>query len=340
MSVLGVLGRRLASGVVVLLGLSILIFLLVRLVPGDPARIALGPMASAEQVESLRNQMRLNEPLPEQYFYFMQGVLQGDFGISLITRRPVTRDLIEFLPATLELVLFSGIIMVVFGLTLGVIAAAFKDRYPDHIVRVTALLGVVTPSFVWAVMLMLILGYWLGWLPLSGRLADPLTAPPTVTGFITIDALLAGRPDKFIEALRHLLLPAIALSLAGLGQAARLTRANMIETYQRPYIEMMRAFGVSEFRIATRYAFRPAFIPTLTVLGLDIAALFGFAFLVEIVFIWPGVARYGVQATMQNDLNAITAVVMIIGFMFVVVNIIIDLIAAYLNPRIRLAEAR
>ena len=340
MSVLGVLGRRLASGVVVLLGLSILIFLLVRLVPGDPARIALGPMASAEQVESLRNQMRLNEPLPEQYFYFMQGVLQGDFGISLITRRPVTRDLVEFLPATLELVLFSGIIMVVFGLTLGVIAAAFKDRYPDHIVRVTALLGVVTPSFVWAVMLMLILGYWLGWLPLSGRLADPLTAPPTVTGFITIDALLAGRPDKFIEALRHLLLPAIALSLAGLGQAARLTRANMIETYQRPYIEMMRAFGVSEFRIATRYAFRPAFIPTLTVLGLDIAALFGFAFLVEIVFIWPGVARYGVQAMMQNDLNAITAVVMIIGFMFVVVNIIIDLIAAYLNPRIRLAEAR
>ena len=337
---LSFLAKRLFFGVFVLFGLSIVVFLLVRLVPGDPARVALGPMATPDQIAQLRDRLHLDDPLPVQYYHFLTGALHGDFGESLLTKRMVSTDLREFLPATVELVTFAGVIMISVGVTLGVVAARYRNQLADHTIRLIALLGVMTPSFVWAIMLMLIFGFALGWLPIAGRLHDPLTAPARITGFFTVDALLRGDPGKFLEALRHLLLPGVALALAGLSQAARLTRASMLDTYRQPYIEMMRAFGVSEFRIATRYAFRPAFIPALTILGLDLAALFGFAFLVEIVFIWPGIARYGVQAMLQNDLNAVTAVVMIIGLLFVVVNIIVDVLAAYLNPRVRLAESR
>ena len=340
MAVVATLGKRIASGVAVLVGLSLLIFVLVRMVPGDPARIALGPMATPAQIAQLRERLRLDDPWPEQYAYFFTHALRGDFGESLVTKRPVSVDIREFLPATLELVLYSGLIMIVFGLALGVVSARYKDRVPDHLARLVALFGVVTPSFVWAIVLMLVFGYMLEWLPIAGRLYDPLTAPQRITGFITIDAVLRGKWTTFFDAIYHLILPATALALAGVGQTARLTRANMIETYRHEYVEMMRAFGVSERKIAIRYAFRPAFIPTLTVLGLDFAALLGNAFLVELVFTWPGIARYGAQAMLRKDLNAITAVVLIIGLTFVVVNIGVDLITSYINPRIRLAEAQ
>ncbi len=340
MAIVATLGKRIASGVAVLVGLSVLIFVLVRIVPGDPARIALGPMATPGQIAQLRERLRLDDPLPQQYAYFFTHALRGDFGESLVTKRPVSVDIREFLPATLELVLYSGLIMIVVGLALGVVSARYKDRLADHVARLVALFGVVTPSFVWAILLMLLFGYVLEWLPIAGRLSDPLAAPQRITGFITIDAILRGQWGTFFDAIHHLILPATALALAGLGQTARLTRANMVEVYRREYVEMMRAFGVSERKIAIRYAFRPAFIPTLTVLGLDFAALLGNAFLVELVFTWPGIARYGAQAMLRKDLNAVTAVVLIIGLTFVVVNIAVDLIASYINPRIRLAEAQ
>ena len=340
MRLIAALGRRVASAAIVLVGLSMLIFVLVRIVPGDPARIALGPMATPAQVEQLRKRLRLDEPLPYQYAHFFVNVLHGDFGESLLTKRPVSVDIHEFLPATLELVIYSGLIMTFGGLALGVVAARHKDRLPDHIARLVALLGVVTPGFVWAIVLMLIFGYVLNWFPIAGQLDDPLTAPHRITGLITVDALLHGQVRTFFDAIYHLALPATALALGGLGQTARLTRGNMLEAYRREYIEMMRAFGVSERRIALRYAFRPAFIPTLTVLGLDFAALLGNAFPIELVFTWPGIARYGTEAMLQKDLNAITAVVLIIGVLFVTMNIIVDIATSYINPRIRLAEAQ
>jgi peptide/nickel transport system permease protein len=340
MPLLLALGRRIGSAIIVLIGLSMLIFALVRIVPGDPARIALGPMATQAQVEQLRARLRLNDPLPTQYGHFFVNMLHGDFGESLLTKRPVSVDIREFLPATIELVLYSGLIMTFGGLALGVVAARYKDRVPDHVARLVALLGVVTPGFVWAIVLMLIFGYVLDWFPIASRLNDPLTAPQRITGLITFDALLRGRWHTLLDALYHLVLPATALALGGLGQTARLTRGNMLEAYRRDYVEMMRAFGVSEGKIALRYAFRPAFIPTLTVLGLDFAALLGNAFPIELVFTWPGIARYGTEAMLQKDLNAVTAVVLIIGVMFVTMNILVDLAASYINPRIRLAEAQ
>jgi peptide/nickel transport system permease protein len=340
MPLLVVLGQRIVSAAIVLVGLSVLIFVLVRIVPGDPARIALGPMATQAQVELLRQRLHLNEPLTTQYAQFFVNVLHGDFGESLLTKRPVAVDIREFLPPTIELIIYSGLIMTFGGIALGVVAARFKDRIPDHAARLVALLGVVTPGFVWAIGLMLIFSYLLDWCPIAGQLDDPLTAPKRITGLITLDSVLRGQWHTLLDALHHLIIPATALALGGLGQTARLTRGNMLEAYRREYVEMMRAFGVSERKIALRYAFRPAFVPTLTVLGLDFAALLGNAFPIELVFTWPGIARYGTEAMLQKDLNAITAVVLIIGVFFVTVNIIVDITVSYINPRIRLAEAR
>jgi len=328
--------NRLIAALAVLLGVSILIFLIARVIPGDPARIALGPMATEEQVQQLRERLHLNDPLPVQYWEFLKGLSRGDLGISLYTNRSVTTDLKEFFPATLELVLAAGLLMVFIGVPLGIVAARFRDRWVDNGTRIFALLGVATPSFVWAVFLMLVFSYALGLLPVAGRLSEGLPPPKAITGMISIDALITGNWAVFKDAVAHLALPAVALALAGIGQAARLTRTNVAEAYQQQYIEMARAFGFSEITIALKYALRPAMIPTLTVLGLDFAAMLGNAFLVEAVFGWPGMARYGVQAVLHKDLNAITGTVLVIAVVFLVVNTVVDLLVASLNPKIRL----
>lgn len=331
----GALLRRIFSSLGVLFGVSLLIFILARVIPGDPARIALGPMASPEQVEALRRELYLDRPLPLQYLEFLRRLARGDLGISTYSKRPVVEDLKEYLPATLELIFFAGALMALVGLPLGILAAHFRDRWPDALARVLALLGVVTPSFVWAVFLMLVFSYVLGWLPVTGRLSEGMSPPPLVTGFLTLDALLAGNWVLLWDALRHLVLPVLALSLAGLGQAARLTRTNLLEVYAQPYIETARAFGLSSLIIAVKYALKPSLAPTLTILGLDFAALLGSAFLVEAVFNWPGLARYMVQATLHKDLNAIVGTALVVATFFLMVNLLVDLFVAWLNPQLR-----
>jgi len=331
----GFLVRRLAASVVVLVGMSVLIFLIARVIPGDPARIALGPMASEEQVAQLRAQLDLDRPLVAQYARFARGVLQGDLGESLYTNRAVTTDLRQFFPATIELTVAASLLMVLVGIPLGVLAGHFRDRWPDHAARLVALLGVVAPSFVWAILLVLVFSFAFDLMPVIGRLSDSVVPPPFVTGFVTVDALLAGDLVAFRDAAWHLVLPAIALAMSGAGQAARLTRANLGLTFTRDYIDFARAYGVPPGAIAWKYALRPAMIPTLTVLGLDFAAKLGNAFLVEAVFAWPGMARYGVNAILAKDLNAIVGAVLVIGFAFVVINLLIDLLVAVLDPRIR-----
>ena len=285
-----------------------------------------------------RQALRLDEPIVVQYWHYMVDLARGDLGVSLYTNRPVTTDIAEFLPATLELIVLAGVMMVAIGLPLGIIAARHRGRWPDHLVRVVSLLGVSAPSFVWAVVLMLIFAFWLQWFPIASRLDDDFDIA-RVTGFLLIDTVLAGNWAAFVDALRHLILPAFAIALSGIGQAARLTRANMIETYDRPYIEMAQAYGFSPGRIARVWAFKPSLIPSLTIIGLDFAAMLGSAFLVESVFGWPGISRYGVQVILRKDLNAIVGTVLIIAALFIIVNIIVDLLTAVLNPRIRLAEA-
>jgi len=332
-----VLAKRLGTSLLVLFGVSMLIFAIARIIPGDPARIALGPNATADQVATLRAALHLDDPVWVQYGYFLRDLFHGDLGQSLYTNRPVTTDIAQFLPATLELVVMAGIMMVAIGLPLGILSARYRGGLADNAIRLVSLLGVSAPSFVWAVILMLLFAFYLPLFPIAGRISDIYTIAPK-TGFLLVDTLLAGRIDAFADALRHILLPAFALALSGIGQAARLTRANMVETYDRPFIEMARSYGIPERRIATRYAFKPSLIPSLTIIGLDFAAMLGNAFLVEAIFAWPGLSRYGVAVILRKDLNAIVGTVLIVSATFLIVNIIVDLLIALINPRIRLSQ--
>jgi peptide/nickel transport system permease protein len=332
--------HRLVASLVVLVGVSMLMFLIARVIPGDPARIALGPNATEAQVQALRHERHLDEPIPIQYWHYVSDVLRGDLGNSLYSNRPVSVDIAQYLPATLELVFVAGLMMVVLGIPVGVLSARYRGRVGDHIGRVGAIIAVSTPAFVWGVILQLVLAYHWHLFPIEGRFAASLTPPPAVTGFVTIDAILAGDGIVLVDALHHLVLPALALAMAGIGQTARLTRASMVETYQKPYIEMAQAYGFRERRIANRYAFRPALVPVLTILGLDLAALLGNAFLVESVFGWPGLSRYGVEVILHKDLDAIVGTVLIIATGFLIANIVVDLLVAIVNPRIRFAVER
>jgi peptide/nickel transport system permease protein len=283
--------------------------------------------------------MGFDRSLSEQYLRFITGALHLDFGRSLYTDHPVIQDIREGFPATLELVIFAGVIITLYGGLIGIASAHFADRWPDNVARMFALLAIAMPNFVWALLLMLLLSFWMGWLPIAGRLDEALLPPPMVTGLLTIDSLLAGRPDLFWDALRHIALPAIALSLPGLAQVSRITRAHLADSYARPYIEFARAYGLRESSVAFRWALRPALTPTLTVLGMQVVAMLGNAFLIETVFLWPGMARYGVQAIVRKDLNAIIGVVMVVSICFVAVNMLVDAIVALLDPRLRLRRS-
>ena len=329
--------KRIFSSLITLVGLSILIFCMARLIPGDPARMALGDRASEEQVEKMRETLLLDEPIPIQYLTYVKGVVQGDLGYSYFSKKPVTENIYDFLPATLELVFFAGFFMIVIGVPLGAISAQYSGQYRDIFIRLFAIFNIVTPSFVIGILLMIIFSHHLDWLPIAGRISDPIITPDRITGLYTLDSLLKLDFKNFIDSLRHILLPSIALSLAGLSQAIRLTRANMLDTFQAPYIEMANAFAFSQRDVVFKYALKPALIPTITIIGLDFSALLGNAFLVEMVFDWPGLAKYGVHSTMNADLNAIVGVVLIVGLMFLTVNIIIDILIAIINPKVRLS---
>ena len=284
------------------------------------------------------DKLYLDQSLPVQYGLLRRAIsARGDLGISLYTNRPVTEDIAQFLPATLELIFVSGAMMVLIGLPLGVLSARYRETWIDNTIRIVTLLGVSAPSFVWAVILMLLFAFFLPIFPIAGRISDTFDIPH-VTGFLFIDTLVAGNLKAFANAASHIVLPAFALALAGIGQAARLTRSNMVETYDKPYIEMAKSYGFPERRIANQYAFRPSLIPSLTIIGLDFAALLGNAFLVEAVFAWPGLSRYGVAVILRKDLNAIIGTVLIISALFLIVNVVVDLLIAVINPRIRLSQ--
>jgi len=328
--------RRLAISIFVLFGLSILIFLIARIVPGDPARMALGPRAPVDVVERLRQQMHLDRPLLQQYGLWLWEVAHGNLGDSLVTRRPVKQDIREFFPATLELVGLTAIFIVVAGISLGVISARYANTWFDNVVRLFSYLGIVTPAFAWAVILMLLFGFVWHIFPTYGRLTEGVIPPATITGMFTIDSLLNGRFDLFWDAFMHLILPAIALALPPMSQAARITRSSMADNQNKDCIASMIAYGVPNRVVTGKYLLKPSLISPITVMALDIAATFGYAFMVEKIFGFPGLARYGIQVMLNKDVNAIVGVVMVLGVVFITLNIVVDIIVAYLDPRIRL----
>ena len=340
MEFLAFLLRRILWSLLVLFGLSVVIFTIARVVPGDPARMALGPTASAQQVADLQEALGLNAPMWEQYVRFLTGLTQGDLGRSLLTEQSVTADIAKTFPATLELVLCTILLAFVTGVPLGVAAARWKDKWPDNLVRAIAIGSAVVPSFFLALLLQILAGYVLQILPTTGRLPAGMSFDADITGLLLIDTVLYGRFDVLGEALRHLLLPATALAAATMGQIARITRAAMIDVSRQDYIEAARAFGIPDRVRLFKYSLRPAFVPPLTILGLEFASLIGGAFVVELIFSWPGMAAYGVRAITQKDLNAIMGVVMVSGVFFVLVNLVIDLLVGIVDPRVRIRGTR
>ena len=332
--------RRALTLLFVLFGLAVLIFIIARIVPGDPARIALGPLATATQVTELREEMGLNASFPVQLWSYLSGLAQGDLGKSLLTSRPVMEDIRGALPATFELVLVTIVLQIVVSIPLGVMAAIYRNMWVDNVLRVVSLIGVVTPGFVLAIMLQLIAAHYLGFLPITGRLDGGIDFNADITGLLLIDGTLKGRFDVVLDAMRHLFLPAIALSAAGIGQVMRITRTAMIEVASRDFVEATRAYGIPERVVTFRYMLRVASVAPLTILGLEFASLIGNAFIVEFVFSWPGIASYGVRTIMQKDLNAVIGVVLISGVFFVVANLTIDLVLGLLDPRHRLRAGR
>lgn len=340
MRLLTFLIRRIFQSIFVLFGLSILIFVIARVLPGDPARTALGARAPQWVVDRLREDMHLNEPLYVQYGFWLRNAMEGDLGISLFTRRNVADDIVEFFPASIELVLLAGFISGAAGIGLGTLSARHKDKWVDNVIRVFSYAGVVTPAFVFAILFLLLFGLVLDWLPAIGRLSEGVPKPPTVTGLMTVDALLAGQFATFWDALKHLIMPALALAMGALAQEARITRSTMSDNLTKDYIAAERALGIPERIVMGRFLLKPSLIPTISIFGLDFAAGLSNAFLVELIFNWPGLSRYGMNAMLRKDLNAISAVILILGVTFITVNIVVDLVVGVLDPRIRLRAAR
>ncbi|MCA1338019.1 ABC transporter permease [Pseudooceanicola marinus] len=332
--------KRIVGFAGVLLVLALMIFVLARVVPGDPARIALGPTASAEQVDQLRSEMGLDDPLPQQFVHFVANAVQGDFGISLISGRPVAQEIAAILPATLELVLATLVIMLLVGLPLGVLAARYRNTWADTLLRIVSLLGVTMPSFLFAILLQLFAAYFLVSWPILGRLDNALSGFDGPTGLHTLDGLLTGRIDVTLSALQHLAFPAIALAMSGIGQIMRITRSAMIEHQRRDHVQTLRSFGVPGRVVTFRYLFKLSAIAPLTIMGLEFASLIGNAFVVELIFSWGGFASAGLEAILQKDLNAVMAVVLVSGCFFVVANLLIDVLIGLIDPRLRMKESR
>jgi peptide/nickel transport system permease protein len=331
------IAKRIVAAVVVLVGLSIIIFFITRIMPGDPARMSLGPNAPQYAVDALNERLHYYDPLPVQYFYWIGGVLTGDFGVSIASKRNVSEDILQYLPVTLELVILAGIMMTFFSILLGVLAAWHKNTWVDTIIRFFSFFGVSFPSFVVAVLLLLLFCLVLPTLPVVGQLGGEFKTPPVVTGMMTIDCLLAGNPAAAFDAFKHLILPAVALSLGGMFQQARIIRAAMVDNSQKEYVTLEKGYGLPNRTIMGKYLLKPSLIPTVSVLGMDFASLMGGAFIVESIFNRSGLSRYGLNAMITKDLNAISGVVLVFGCITVFMNILVDLTVAYLDPRIRLS---
>ena len=327
--------KRIGYGILVLFALSFVIFSFIRIIPGDPVRMSLGPTVPDEVVARMRSELHFDRPIPVQYYHWIKGVLlRGDFGRSLFTHRPVSQDIAEFLPRSIELAIFSAFLILSFGVLFGAISALFRDTWLDNLLRLFAYLGVVTPPYAFAILFMLLFAFYWKIFPLGGM--PTLPEELRVTGMTAFDALIRGQFDVFGVTLRHLVLPAVSLSLGSIAYQARIHRSSMIDNISKDYIAFARVVGVSGATVVFKHLMRPSFIPTLTIFGLQVAALLGNAFLIEVMFRYPGFSQYSLQVIMTKDPYGIVAVSLVFGVIFALANILIDVGVAWLDPRVRL----
>jgi len=327
--------RRILYSIPALLLVLVIIFSLVRITPGDPAVALLGEGATEAQVKALREQLNLDLPMHEQFTRYVTGLLHGDLGTSMRTNRPILQELIQRLPATLELALFATLLALVVGIPLGILSAVYRNSWFDQAARLFSLVGVSVPAFWFAIILQIIFALLLGWLPVSGRL-DPLVRPETVTGFLILDGLLTGDYDAAKDALRHILLPAAVLAAFYGATVARHLRANMLEVLSSDYIRTARGKGLAEVKVLLKHALQNAMLPVVTIIGLKFAELLGGAILTETVFSWPGMGRYMFEAIKVRDYPVIQGATLVFATIYMLSSLLVDLFYGVLDPRIRL----
>lgn len=325
--------RRLLMLVPVLLGMTVIVFMIIRAIPGDPAEVILGEKASAQSKEALRQELKLDEPLYVQYGDYLGKLLSGDLGKSIRSKEPIASEIGPYLAATLELTAFAMLFAILVGVNAGIVSAWRQNSWFDYASMLIALVGVSMPIFWLGLMEQWIFALELKWLPSIGR-ANPRDPVDAVTGLYLIDTLVAGRFDQFGTVLKHLVLPGIALGTIPMAIIARMTRSSMLEVLRSDYIRTAKAKGLSQLGVIYKHALRNAFIPVLTVIGLQFGLLLGGAVLTETIFAWPGIGRYIFDAISARDYPVIQSGILIIAFLFVLINLLVDLLYAAVDPRI------
>jgi peptide/nickel transport system permease protein len=327
--------RRLALMALVVFGVLVITFVVSHVIPADPVGAILGGNAPVEKVDALRRELGLDRPLPQQFVAYLWGALHGDLGRSLRTGRPVWDDIQQFFPATVELTLSAIVLAIVFGVPVGVISAVRRNQASDHAARVFSIMGVSMPVFWTGLVLMLFLYYRLGWLPGPGRLDLAVLPPPSRTGLLVLDSLLTRNWEALFNALAHLIMPAFVLGYVATATIARITRSSMLDALHQDYIRTARAKGLFERMVIMRHALRNALIPTVTVIGLVFGGLLEGSVLTETIFAWPGLGRYITTGYIALDYPAVMGGTLYIAVMFSLVNLLVDLTYAVLDPRIR-----
>lgn len=329
-----ILQRMLQVVPVVMLAITV-VFFISRLIPGDPARLIAGQFATEEQVQQIREEYNLDKSIPVQYYLYLRDTLRGDFGISMHTRRPVMDDIKKFYPATIELAVVSIFLVIIIGVPLGVVSAIKKDKVPDHFSRFLALGGVAAPVFWVGILLQLFLFYKLGLLPVGDRLSYGISSPNHITGLYIIDAVLTRNWKVFWDAIHHIILPAMLMSISSMSSVVRQTRSEMLNVMKEDYVTFHTAYGLADRMIIYKYALRNALTPTVSVLGLVFGLLLSRSFLVEVVCSWPGIGRYVALAVLSSDFPAIVGATLIIAFSYALINLLVDIVYMLLNPKVR-----
>lgn len=331
--------KRLLLLIPTLLGVVTLVFFMIALSPGDPARVMLGERANAEQLEKLRIELGLDQPLGKQYMLYLGRVMRGDLGKSILTQQKITDELSSRLPATIELALTATLFASVLGIVLGVAAARKRNSWVDYSTMTGALVGVSMPVFWLALVLIMIFSVGLDLLPTGGRIDVRLYFKP-ITNFFLLDGLILwireGNATVFVSALKHLILPTIALGTIPLAIIARTTRSSMLEVLKQDYVKTARAAGVPENKVVYRYALRNALLPVITVIGIQFGLLLSGAILTETIFAWPGIGKWIYHSISARDFPAVQGGILFISFFFVMINLVVDLLYSVINPRIRL----
>ncbi|MFF3103412.1 ABC transporter permease [Viridibacillus arvi] len=328
------IGKRLLQLIPVLLGMTFIVFLIIRAIPGDPAQVILGQQATKEARAALRASLGLDNPWYIQFVNYLGGLLTGDLGESMRTKATVSSELWPYLAATFELALFAMILAVIIGVNAGIVSAWFQNSWFDYFAMILALIGVSMPIFWLGLMGQWVFGIQMDLLPTSGR-EDARNPVDPITYLYIVDTIIHGRFDQLWDVLKHLILPAIALATIPMAIIARMTRSSMLEVMRSDYVRTARAKGQNMFWVVYKHALKNAIIPVLTVIGLQMGLLLGGAILTETIFSWPGIGRYIYDAIGYRDYPVIQSGILVIAFVFVMINLIVDILYSFIDPRIK-----